>query len=100
LLRIGWSLGPATLLGFTHFRHLDSKPPGYAYPYPDFCWLVFAAEAARFVPDAKLDDGYETGSEFYSFRAARALPLPPCQQVYLEAAVRLGESLRQQALGF
>jgi 8-oxo-dGTP pyrophosphatase MutT (NUDIX family) len=84
----GWSLGPVTLLGFTHFRHVDPKPPGYAYPYPDFCWVVYVAEAAHFAAGAKVDDGYEVGTEFLQREAARALPLTPCQQVFLDAAVR------------
>ncbi len=84
----GWSLGPVTLLGFTHFRHVDPKPPGYAYPYPDFCWLVYVAEATCFAADAKVDDGYEVGTEFLPFEAAHALPLTPCQRVFLDAAVR------------
>ncbi len=85
----GWSLGPLTPLGVMHFHHLDPKPPGYAYPHPDFCWLVYTAEAAIFSPDAKLEDGYEIGSEFLSPDAARALALPPCQRAFLDAALRM-----------
>lgn len=40
----GWSVGEAAPLGFTHFRHLDPKQPGYRYPHPDFFQLVYVAE--------------------------------------------------------
>jgi 8-oxo-dGTP pyrophosphatase MutT (NUDIX family) len=91
----GWSLGRVSLLGFIHLHHLDPRPPGYAYPYPDFCWPVYDAEAASFSADVRLDDGYEVGTEFISVEAARDLPLPPCQRAFLEAAVGLGASLGQ-----
>ena len=91
----GWSLGRVALLGFTHFRHLDPKPRDYAYPYPDFFWLVYAAEALRFTPEAKLDDGYELGSEFLPIEVARALTLTTCQRVYLDAALETETSARR-----
>lgn len=91
----GWSLGRVTLLGFTHFHHLDPKPCGYVYPHPDFCWLVYAAEAAAFSPKAKLDDGYEVGSEFLSVEAVHALSLTNCERVYLDAALRIGQTTRR-----
>lgn len=84
----GWTLGCVSLLGFTHLHHLDPRPPDYAYPYPDFCWPVYVAEATRFAADAKIDDGYEVGTEFLSVEAAHALTLTPCQRVFLDAAVR------------
>ena len=83
----GWSLGPVSLLGFMHLHHLDPKPRDYAYPYPDFCWLIYVAEAASFSLDAKVDDGYEIASEFLSVEAVRALTLTPCQRAYLDAAL-------------
>ena len=44
----GWGLDHPEPLGFVHFRHLGPRPDDYAYPYPDFIWPVFLAEAARF----------------------------------------------------
>lgn len=85
----GWSLGRATLLGFTHFHHLDPKPRGYVYPYPDFCWLIYAAKAEAFSAAAKLDDGYEVGSEFLPAEAVRALSLTRYERIYLDAALRI-----------
>lgn len=90
----GWSLGRTTLLGFTHFHHLDPKPRGYVYPYPDFCWLIYAAEADAFSAAAKLDDGYEVGSEFLPAEAVHALALTRYERVYLDAALRINQSPR------
>jgi 8-oxo-dGTP pyrophosphatase MutT (NUDIX family) len=83
----GWSLGPLTLLGVTHYHHLTPKPADYAYPYPDFCWPIYLAEATDFSPAAKLDDGYEIGTEFLPVESVRTLPLTPIQTAYLEAAL-------------
>ncbi len=95
----GWSLGWVTLLGFTHFHHRDPKPPGYAYPHPDFCWLVYAAEAATFSPEVKLDDGYEVGSAFLPVEAVRALALTHYERVYLEAALMVDPTTKRPRSG-
>jgi ADP-ribose pyrophosphatase YjhB (NUDIX family) len=84
----GWTLRSVRLLGFMHLRHHDPKPPGYAFPYPDFCWLIHLAEAVDFSPHVMLDDGYEVNSEFVTIDQVRALPLPVWQRVYLEAALK------------
>jgi 8-oxo-dGTP pyrophosphatase MutT (NUDIX family) len=83
----GWSLGALRLLGFTHYRHLTPKPAGYTYPYPNFCWPIYLAEATTFSLTAKLDDGYEIGTEFLPIESVRALPLTPIQRAYLESAL-------------
>jgi 8-oxo-dGTP pyrophosphatase MutT (NUDIX family) len=94
----GWSLGSITPLGVMHFHHLDPKPPGYLYPHPDFCWLVFTAETATFSPETKLDDGYEIGSTFLPPDAARALTLPPCQRAFLDATLRMDGATSTQSV--
>jgi ADP-ribose pyrophosphatase YjhB (NUDIX family) len=81
----GWSLGAVRVAGFIHFRHLDPEPPAYPYPYPDFLQLIFAAEAIQYAEAAKLDDGYEVGSEFVSAGTAFGI-VPEIQQMYLRAA--------------
>ena len=88
----GWSLGRVAILGFTHVRHLDPRPPGYDDPYPDFCWLVYAAEAAEFSPEAKLDDGHEIGTAFLPVAPVRALALTQSERVYLDAALSVDET--------
>ena len=85
----GWRLADPVLLGFGHFRHLTPKPPGYAYPYPDFVQVVYVADAVDFVPGARLDDGYEVESVFRSIPDVQRLPLPPNQRLFLEAALQL-----------
>jgi 8-oxo-dGTP pyrophosphatase MutT (NUDIX family) len=90
----GWSLGPLTPLGVIDFHHLDPKPPGYAYSHPDFCWLVYTAEATNFSLETRLDDGYEIGSAFLPADAARALALPPCQRALLDAVLKMDETKR------
>jgi len=84
----GWSLGKVKPLGFTHFLHLDPKQPDYAYPHPDFFHLVHVAEAVAYVPETRLDDGYEIGSEFLPVAAVRQLPLGDIERAYLNAALR------------
>jgi 8-oxo-dGTP diphosphatase len=93
----GWAIDRVALLGFMHLHHLDSCPPNYSYPYPDFFWLIYTAEATSFSAEAKLADGYEVGTEILSVDAVRALSLTPCQWVYLEAAVRLYQTLTDDA---
>lgn len=88
----GWSLGEAGPLGFIHFRHLDPVPPDYAYSYPDFCQLVFMAEATVHSADARLDDGYEIGSEFVSIPEARHLSLTRIERTFLDAALEIATS--------
>jgi 8-oxo-dGTP pyrophosphatase MutT (NUDIX family) len=46
-------------LGFMHLHHLSPQPPGYAYPYPDFLWLVYAVEAATAPDPDRVADDYE-----------------------------------------
>ncbi len=88
----GWSVGKVEQLGFTHFRHLDRKQPGYAYPHPDFLQIVHVAEASVHSPGARLDDGYEIGSEFILLTDVRRLSLTPIERVYLDAALRANRS--------
>lgn len=90
----GWSLGDVNLLGFIHFLHLDPKQPGYRYPHPDFFQLVYVVAATAYSPEARLDDGYEIGSEFLSAVAAHRLPLTQVERIYLDAALRVNRSMK------
>ena len=84
----GWTIKHPRLLGFRHLRHLGPKPPDYRFPYPDFFWPIYVADAAGFVPGAKLSDDYERGAEFHSLDTVRALDLTRAERVYLDAALR------------
>ena len=84
----GWTIARPVLLGFRHLRHLGPKPPGYRFPYPDFFWLIYVADAAESVLGAKLADDYEVAAELHSFDTVRSLDLTPAERLYLDAALR------------
>jgi ADP-ribose pyrophosphatase YjhB (NUDIX family) len=81
-----WTLRAPIMLGFMHFHHLGPKPPGHPYPHPDFVQVVYMAEAADFVPDAKLPDDYEIDATFRPIAEVLALALD--ERLYLEAALQ------------
>jgi ADP-ribose pyrophosphatase YjhB (NUDIX family) len=89
----GWALADPILIGFLHFCHLTPKPLEYKYPYPDFVQVVYMANAVAFMPDARLDDGYEVESVFRSIAEVQSLTLPASQRLFLDAALRLRGSL-------
>jgi ADP-ribose pyrophosphatase YjhB (NUDIX family) len=93
----GWTLGRRFMLGFMHFHHLAPKPPDYAYPHPDFLWVIYAAEAETFVPGAKRSDDYELEASLRPIAEVQALPLE--ERFFLEAALsaRAERSLAQHA---
>jgi 8-oxo-dGTP pyrophosphatase MutT (NUDIX family) len=82
----GWTLRAPIMLGFMHFHHLSPKPPGYPYPHPDFIQVVHMAEAADYVPDARLPDDYEIEAAFRPMAEVLALVLDG--RLYLEAALQ------------
>jgi 8-oxo-dGTP pyrophosphatase MutT (NUDIX family) len=65
----GWAIDAPRLLGCLHFHHLSSKPPGYAYPYPDFVQPVFIANAVRYVSERRVHDEYVAESGFQPLAA-------------------------------
>jgi 8-oxo-dGTP pyrophosphatase MutT (NUDIX family) len=83
----GWTIANLRLLGLRHLRHLAPKPAGYRFPYPDFFWVIYAAEAAAFIPGARLADDYESEVQFKSFDEVRSLGLTSAELVYLGAAL-------------
>ena len=60
-------------LGFMHLHHLTHKPDAYAYPYPDFLWIVYVSRASAIEDDAKVPDDYEEEAVFRLPREARTL---------------------------
>ncbi len=82
----GWSLTCIRPVGILHFTLMDPKPANYAYPYPDFIQIVYAARPGAYCPERKETDGYELGSEFMSLRDAYRLPLNAGQQEFLRIA--------------
>ena len=84
----GWTPEGARVVGFRHFRNLGPKQPVHPYPYPDFLQVVYAARAGEYLPDRRLDDGYEVESVFRPVAEVRALALRPGEFVFLDAALR------------
>jgi len=68
----GLTLEAAELLGFLHFRHLQPRPGGYTYPYPDMFHLIYAVTASGELRQGDAD-GYEIGSYLYSSSEALML---------------------------
>ena len=73
-------------LGFVHLRHQTPKPSQYAYPYPDFFWLIFRSHShsKRALPQAP--DEYQISAEFVPLASLGNLKLRPLDQAYLAAA--------------
>jgi len=75
-------------LGFVHLRHRTPKPPQYAYPYPDFFWLVFRAHAhGKRVRPQEPDDN-QISAEFVPLAQLGSLNLRPLDRAYLAAATQ------------
>ncbi len=83
----GWEVGPPRLLGVKHFHHLTPRPAGYAYPYPDFLHVIYAAEATHRLPAARLTDDYELSAEFVPLTAQLRASLSLSEQALLAAAL-------------
>lgn len=89
----GWHLGIPTLLGYLHFHHRSPRPTtGWQPPYPEFCQLVYVADATRHDPGAKEPDGYELWSEFKPIVEVERLPLSKGQRYFLTVALATARS--------
>ena len=88
----GWTVFGTKLLGFMHLHHLGAKPQNYEYPYPDFLWPIYLAEAREFVAATKIPDERMFESEFRSVEEVRKLPLDKCDLILLDAALKLREN--------
>lgn len=84
----GWRLSGETLLGFVHFHHLGPRPPDFPHLYPDFLQVVYTAEAEKYVPVAKEEDGYELSSAFCPLTHAPRLEIGPGERAFLETALQ------------
>ena len=83
----GWTLGKLSLMGFMHFHHLTPEPTDYPYPYPDFLWLLYVAEAAEFNPQSRQKSEWELAVDFYKIDDAKSLYLETGQLELLESAL-------------
>jgi 8-oxo-dGTP pyrophosphatase MutT (NUDIX family) len=78
----GWTIRDIAPLGFMHFHHLGNKPPDYQYPYPDFIWPIYMAEAEEYIADSKVPDDYVEESYFVPLEKVKQL-LPDKGQLAL-----------------
>ena len=85
----GWTVSDKKLLGFMHLHHLGVKPENYKYPYPDFLWPIYLAEAGEFSADAKIPDEWVSESEFRPVEEVKKLPLDKSELLLLDAALKL-----------
>jgi 8-oxo-dGTP pyrophosphatase MutT (NUDIX family) len=83
----GWSVKDTAVLGFVHFHHLGSKPPGYPYPYPDFLQVIFTAWADSFDATAVEEDFYVTNFSFQPVAKVATWQLHDGQNQLLQAAI-------------
>ena len=83
-------------IGLVHLRHTSPKLKGYPYLYSDFLRPVYVTSFDRNRPDAKVDYGYEIGSQFLPLQEVRRLALGDNGKVFLEAAVAADEPNRQR----
>ncbi len=85
----GWSIERPTVIGFMHYHHLNPRPPDYAYPYPDFCQIVYAAWAVDYDESAVLADEYVMGTEPLPVVDVRRMALSQREHFLLDAALAL-----------
>jgi 8-oxo-dGTP pyrophosphatase MutT (NUDIX family) len=84
----GWTLSGMKPLGFMYFHHLSPKPPDYKYPYPDFLWPVYTAEAGEFKPEAIMPDDFVYDSAFHPCDEVRKMPVTEGELLLLDAAIK------------
>ena len=87
----GWTLLKTELLGCMHFHHLAPKPDGYPYPYPDFLWPIYFAEAKDFTPETIIPDDFVFTSGFKPIEEVKTMPLDNERSslLLLDAALKL-----------
>lgn len=85
----GWRVARPRPLAVLHYHHLNPKPEGHPYPYPDFLQPIFLVDATRY--DRRLlkrDGEAEEGSRMTPLSRAFAI-LPPVQQILLREALAM-----------
>ncbi len=83
----GWTLAAIRLFACIHLHHLSVKPPEYPYPYPDFLWPVYLAEARLFQPQARVPDEFVSETFFLPIDDVQKTPLENRDLALLEAAL-------------
>jgi len=88
----GWTLLKPLLFGFIHFHHLGPEPDNYRYPYPDFIWQIYLAEANNYIAQAMQPDYYVKNSHFEPIDGVKKLPLGEGSLLLFDAALKQRES--------
>jgi ADP-ribose pyrophosphatase YjhB (NUDIX family) len=76
----------AHLLGFMWFHHETPKPEAYAYPYPDFVQVVYAAHGRRVIQEPVDPTGWEERVEFVSRETLQQRSFSRGELLFLEAS--------------
>ena len=95
----GCNPGEATPIGFVHLCRLTPVPPDHPYPAPDFCWLIYAANAISIDQSHTVQDDYEEGAELVPVLDVSALRLEPPAEQFLYAALAAREVLNRHGRG-
>jgi 8-oxo-dGTP pyrophosphatase MutT (NUDIX family) len=85
----GWSLGKIEPLGCMHFHHLAPKPENYPYPFPDFIWPVYLAEAKDFTAETIIPDNYVFKSGFRPIEEVKKLSLEKGSLLLFDEALKV-----------
>lgn len=88
----GWTLKELSILGFMHFHHLGPEPVNYPYPYPDFLWLIYIAQADNYIPEVILADKYVRGVRFCTIEELPRLDFEKGALAFLDDAIKLRQS--------
>ena len=90
LEEVGWTIRNTKLLGYMHFHHQGARPENYGYPYPDFIWPVYIAEADEFRPQAIQPDDFVASSVFSPVKEVEKMSLDDQGEILLfKAALKL-----------
>ena len=82
-----WTIRDPRQLGLMHFHHLTPKPSQYRYPYPDFLWPVYAAEALAHDPGLIIRDDNVVDSDLVHRSSLPELMWPQLSLLFLTAAL-------------
>ena len=90
----GWTLKELNILGFMHFYHLGPRPAEYQYPYPDFIWPIYIAQADDYTSESIVYDKYVQETRFCTIDELRKLPVEKGELALLDTAIGLCQDMR------
>ncbi len=81
----GWLIDGLQQIGLLHFHHLQPRPAGYHYAYPDFLQLVYVASATEYDEASKEVGGVELSATFMQALDVSDLQLSLGEQALLQS---------------